>query len=80
MISRANENKIVFAMFVDIAHFKDINETFGHETGDKVLGIIANRIRQAVRESDTVARLSSDEFLIILENANTFFLFIFCYY
>jgi diguanylate cyclase (GGDEF)-like protein len=70
MVSRANENKIVFAMFVDIAHFKDINETFGHETGDKVLGIIAKRIRDAVRESDTVARLSGDEFLIILENAN----------
>ncbi|MFT5162846.1 MAG: diguanylate cyclase (GGDEF)-like protein [Alteromonadaceae bacterium] len=70
MLSRANENKIVFALFVDIAHFKDINESLGHNTGDKVLGILARRIRHAVRESDTVARLSGDEFLIILENAN----------
>ncbi len=70
ILSRANENKIVFALFVDIAHFKDINEAFGHETGDKILSIIAKRIRHAVRESDTVARLSGDEFLVILENAN----------
>ena len=69
MRSRANKDKLVFALFVDIAHFKDINETFGHETGDQLLAIIAKRIRHAVRESDTVARLSGDEFLIILENA-----------
>ena len=69
MRSRANKDRLVFALFVDIAHFKDINETFGHETGDRLLGIIAKRIRHAVRESDTVARLSGDEFLIILENA-----------
>lgn len=70
MRSRANKKKIVFAMVVDIAHFRDINETFGHDVGDKILGIIAKRIRNAVRESDTVARLSGDEFLVILENAN----------
>lgn len=70
MLNRANANKLVFALFVDIAHFKDINEAFGHDLGDKILGILAKRIRDAVRESDTVARLSGDEFLVILENAN----------
>ena len=70
MLSRLTEEKIVFAMFVDIAHFKDINEAFGHDTGDSILEIIAHRIRNAVRDVDTVARLSGDEFLIILENAN----------
>lgn len=70
MRNRANEQKIVFAMVLDIAHFRDINEAFGHDSGDKILGILAHRVRNAVRESDTVARLSGDEFLIILENAN----------
>ncbi len=70
MLSRANDKKIVFAMVVDIAHFRDINETFGHDVGDQILAVIAKRIRFAVRESDTVARLSGDEFLVILENAN----------
>lgn len=70
MRSRANNQKIVFAMVVDIAHFRDINETFGHDVGDRILGAIGKRIRHAVRESDTVARLSGDEFLVILENAN----------
>lgn len=70
MLSRANEDKIVFALFVDITHFKDINEAFGHDVGDHILEQIARRVRDAVRESDTVARLSGDEFLVILENAN----------
>jgi len=53
-------------MFLDLDHFKDINDTLGHEIGDKLLTSAANRIQQCVREEDTVARLGGDEFTVIV--------------
>lgn len=55
-------------MFLDIDHFKSINDTLGHGAGDQVLCEFANRIRSALRISDTAARLAGDEFVIILED------------
>src|SRR5271163_4390234 len=52
-------------LYVDLDHFKSVNDTLGHTTGDKLLQEVAARIQAAVREGDTVARLGGDEFAII---------------
>jgi len=57
----------VALFFVDLDHFKLINDRFGHEAGDRVLTAVAERLRQATRDTDTVARLGGDEFLIVLQ-------------
>ncbi|GAB3287071.1 EAL domain-containing protein [Pseudidiomarina andamanensis] len=55
---------------IDLTHFTVINETFGHAAGDKLLQEVAQRIRARVDETDTVARLGSDDFLVILEDVS----------
>ncbi len=73
--ARRTYNKIGL-MFIDLDHFKEINDTLGHDVGDKLLIQAAQRLEQCVRETDsvhrnvegTVARLGGDEFTIILSN------------
>jgi len=68
-IVKAKRKKTTFALlFLDLDHFKEINDSYGHEAGDTVLVEISKRLKRCVRESDTVSRLAGDEFLIILEN------------
>jgi diguanylate cyclase (GGDEF)-like protein/PAS domain S-box-containing protein len=55
-------------MFLDLDHFKDVNDTLGHRVGDLLLKELARRIRAALRQSDVLARVSGDEFVVILED------------
>jgi diguanylate cyclase (GGDEF)-like protein/PAS domain S-box-containing protein len=64
---RAASGKPMALLFLDIDHFKTINDTLGHDAGDQLLKIYAGRMQAIVRQSDTVARLAGDEFTIILE-------------
>ncbi|MFC6475979.1 CHASE domain-containing protein [Pseudomonas asuensis] len=66
-IERAKRNQEVLGvMLMDLDRFKEINDTLGHDVGDEVLKQVAHRLKNAVRQSDTVVRLGGDEFVILL--------------
>jgi len=68
-ISRCNCSDELFAvMFIDVDNFKNINDTYGHTTGDKLLEIVAKRMKIYIRDSDILARLGGDEFAILLQD------------
>ncbi len=71
-IKDAKRNQEKFALFfMDLDHFKQINDTYGHATGDKVLQAITQRFTTSHRENDTLARLSGDEFTLIMKNVHS---------
>jgi diguanylate cyclase (GGDEF)-like protein/PAS domain S-box-containing protein len=55
-------------MYLDLDGFKAINDNHGHETGDKVLVAVSSRLQDCVRETDTIARIGGDEFLVVLQD------------
>ena len=70
LIQAKRHNWKIAILFIDLDKFKNINDTYGHQTGDKVLMLVANRLKVFVRGEDTVSRWGGDEFVCILLNVN----------
>jgi len=60
-----NQQKLAM-MLLDLDHFKDVNDTLGHSVGDKLLQVVGGRLTSLLRQSDTVARMGGDEFMLLL--------------
>jgi diguanylate cyclase (GGDEF)-like protein len=64
-LARSRRGEIVATHLLDLDHFKNVNDTLGHPSGDKLLQAVTGRLRALVRESDTIARMGGDEFAIL---------------
>lgn len=68
-ILKARREKTLFALlYIDIDHFKSINDQFGHSAGDEILKAACNRMMACIRDSDSLGRLGGDEFVVLLED------------
>ena len=70
-IELSKRHKMKLALFfIDLDHFKEINDSLGHQMGDKVLIAVTKRLQEKIRKEDTLSRLGGDEFTIIVEDLN----------
>jgi len=73
-ITRAQRRQNEFALlFLDLDRFKSVNDALGHDVGDQLLQLVAQRLRSVVRGSDTLARMGGDEFTLIVEDLSEHF-------
>ncbi len=69
-LAKRNRNKVA-VLFLDLDGFKDINDTLGHDAGDLLLKGVSARLKQTIRDADTVARVGGDEFIVVLDSIGT---------
>ena len=62
------ENTKIALLFIDLDHFKEINDSLGHDVGDELLIAVTQKLRETIRKNDTISRFGGDEFTIIIEN------------
>jgi diguanylate cyclase (GGDEF)-like protein/PAS domain S-box-containing protein len=67
LAGRATSTNLTALLFCDVDGFKNINDAYGHQVGDEVLRLVADRLTSAVRPADTVARIGGDEFVLLCE-------------
>ena len=70
MIQALRRNERLAVVYLDLDGFKGINDNYGHATGDQLLMILADRMKQTIRDEDTLARLGGDEFVAVLVDLN----------
>jgi diguanylate cyclase (GGDEF)-like protein/PAS domain S-box-containing protein len=70
LVRAARDGKLVALLFLDLDRFKQVNDTLGHDVGDRLLIGVADRIVEGLRPADTVARLGGDEFVILCEDVD----------
>jgi diguanylate cyclase (GGDEF)-like protein len=66
LLGRRSKDRVAL-LYLDVDGFKTVNDIYGHDAGDRVLVVIASRLREALRRSDTIARMGGDEFAVLLE-------------
>jgi diguanylate cyclase (GGDEF)-like protein/PAS domain S-box-containing protein len=69
--TRRRQQRKVAVLFMDLDNFKVVNDTLGHELGDKLLGAVVERLRGSLRPEDTLARFGGDEFTVLIEDAQS---------
>lgn len=69
VIRSSRYNTALSISILDLDHFKNVNDTYGHTTGDEVLRTVAARLREQIRHPDTIGRYGGEEFLIVLPNS-----------
>jgi diguanylate cyclase (GGDEF)-like protein len=70
-IDRHRENTSIALLFIDLDRFKTINDSLGHQVGDRLLKVVAQRLKDCVDDNDVLARLGGDEFMIMMKNPSS---------